>query len=328
VLKFFAIFLLLSGSVQACSVLLYHHFSDKTPFSTSISPALFEQHLQYLQDNQFSVLSLEAMLSGLISNTLPDKCVVLTADDAYISIYKNAYPLLKKYQMPMAVFVSSGGVDNRYKALMSWEMMRRAKGVLQFYNHSVSHPHLIDLNEKLVEKEITYAQNRLQIEVGTSRKIFAYPYGESSLNISQKLKHLGYVAFGQHSGVVSGSSDLQNLPRFPMAANFAKMRSFKVKVNALSMPIFKQNIDTVINISQPILGLHFRRPMSQFEQKNLQCYITGGAHLFWQDDQTLWLVAKTPLTERRSKYNCTLPSSQKGRYYWHSVQWVNPYVAE
>jgi peptidoglycan/xylan/chitin deacetylase (PgdA/CDA1 family) len=41
------------------------------------------------------------------------KCVVLTADDAYQSMVKSAYPLLKKYQMPMSVFVSSEPVDKK-----------------------------------------------------------------------------------------------------------------------------------------------------------------------------------------------------------------------
>jgi hypothetical protein len=44
---------------------------------------LFEQHLQYLQDNDFKVLQLKTMLERLDNDDLPNKCVVLTADDAY-----------------------------------------------------------------------------------------------------------------------------------------------------------------------------------------------------------------------------------------------------
>jgi peptidoglycan/xylan/chitin deacetylase (PgdA/CDA1 family) len=72
-------------SANSCVVLLYHHFSDSTPKSTSISPALFAQHLQYLQDNDFKVLKLKTMLERLDNDDLPNKCVVLTADDAYQS---------------------------------------------------------------------------------------------------------------------------------------------------------------------------------------------------------------------------------------------------
>jgi hypothetical protein len=45
-----------------------------------------------LQDNHFKVLKLKTMLEHLKGNNLPDKCVVLTADDAYHSIAENAYP--------------------------------------------------------------------------------------------------------------------------------------------------------------------------------------------------------------------------------------------
>jgi peptidoglycan/xylan/chitin deacetylase (PgdA/CDA1 family) len=37
---------------------------------------------------------------------------------------KSAYPLLKKYQMPMSVFVSSEPVDKKYPAMMTWQQMR------------------------------------------------------------------------------------------------------------------------------------------------------------------------------------------------------------
>lgn len=95
VLKFIALMLFSSlASANSCVVLLYHHFSDVAPKSTSISPKLFEQHLQYLQVNGFEVLSLQTMLARLNNHNLPNKCVVLTADDAYQSIAENAYPLL------------------------------------------------------------------------------------------------------------------------------------------------------------------------------------------------------------------------------------------
>ncbi|SMN15477.1 hypothetical protein CRYPA_1531 [uncultured Candidatus Thioglobus sp.] len=49
-LKFIILMLFSSmANANSCVVLLYHNFSNSTPKSTSISPKLFEQHLQYLQ---------------------------------------------------------------------------------------------------------------------------------------------------------------------------------------------------------------------------------------------------------------------------------------
>lgn len=324
--------MLFSGVAMAnsCVVLMYHHFSDTTPKSTSISPKLFEQHLQYLQNNNFQVLELTTMLDGLKNNTLPDKCVVLTADDAYHSIATNAYPLLKKYQMPMAVFVVTMAIDNKYKAMMSWGKMREIRGkYLQFYNHTQSHTHLLDLTAQQIKTEITQAQSRLEKTLSTRRKILTYPYGESNLETLKQVQDLGYVAFGQHSGVVSAVSDLQNLPRFPMAANFAKMSNFKTKINALPMPIAPQRIDTIITDNNPpVLDLIFKKSVKKSAQKQFNCFANDGVKILWHNDKSVSITAKKLLMDRRNKYNCTMPSGQKKRYYWHSVQWVNPKIPE
>jgi peptidoglycan/xylan/chitin deacetylase (PgdA/CDA1 family) len=60
--------------------------------------------------------------------------VVLTADDAYHSIAENAYPLLKKYQMPMSVFVATEPLDKKYSAVMSWQKMRDIQGEIMQFN--------------------------------------------------------------------------------------------------------------------------------------------------------------------------------------------------
>lgn len=315
-------------SANSCVVLMYHHFSNSTPKSTSISPKLFEQHLQYFQDNDFKVLKLETMLEHL-DKGLPNKCVVLTADDAYKSIAENAYPLLKKYQMPLSVFVSTDAVDKKYKAMMTWQQMRDIQGeIMQFYNHTKTHKHLLELDKTQVKTQITYVQNRLKQELGVKAKILAYPYGEASLQILKQVEGLGYVVFGQQSGVVSSSSDLQYLPRFPMAAHYAKMPSFKIKVNTLPMPIKSKNINPIFTQNPPTLALEFLQPLNKHQKANLQCFANGETDMVWQGNESVKITAKKRLTHRRSKYNCTMPSGQKSRYYWHSVQWINPKIKE
>ncbi|SMN15478.1 Polysaccharide deacetylase family protein [uncultured Candidatus Thioglobus sp.] len=137
------------------------------------------------------------MLSQLKQQSLPDKCVVLTADDAYQSIAQNAYPLLKKYQMSMSVFVSSDSVDGKYKAMMNWQQMRDIQGdIMQFYNHSVGHTHFVNLDKTNIDQQIQQAQKRLKNELNVDAKILAYPYGKANLATFKQVKELGYVAFG------------------------------------------------------------------------------------------------------------------------------------
>ncbi len=62
-------------------ILLYHHVSEETPASTSVSPAVFDQHLEYLAQHNFTVLPLgEIMLALQNDQPLPEKTIGLRFD--------------------------------------------------------------------------------------------------------------------------------------------------------------------------------------------------------------------------------------------------------
>ena len=141
-----------------CVLLLYHRFSDEGPQSTSTSPAVFEKHLEYLYENGYKVLPLEEVIKSLkMQGILPKKCVSLTADDGFLSLYTNAYPLLVKYQMPMSVFVSTESIDKKYTLMLSWQQLQEMSDLVDVYNHSVKHLHLVEQSVELVQSEITQA---------------------------------------------------------------------------------------------------------------------------------------------------------------------------
>ena len=88
-------------------ILLYHNFvedSEGSPYSVPISR--LEDHLLALRDAGYETVSLED-LSRYVNEgaPLPDKPVVITFDDGYLSNYTLAYPLLQKYQMKATIFV-------------------------------------------------------------------------------------------------------------------------------------------------------------------------------------------------------------------------------
>ncbi len=331
---FLAIFLLILSTIvnaipNNCVGLLYHHFSDKTPKSTSVSPKLFEQHLKYLKENNFQILPLSEVITKLKNKQkLADKCVFITIDDAYISIYNNAYPLIKKYNTPVSVFVSTEQTDKGYKAIMTWDQMREIQGdLVSFYNHSRNHSHLTEQSITKTHAEVLYAAKRLQEELSVKDKFFAYPYGEYDKDTYDLLTSLGYVSFGQQSGAIGENSDFSALPRFPMAANYAKMKSFKLKVNTLAFPILSEKpINSVItNDLKPKLIIIFNREINKKEQHSFNCFVSGqqNAEVIWKNSKHVIIRAKENLNFGRSRYNCTMLSRFDKRFYWYSKQWLN-----
>lgn len=310
-----------------CVLLVYHRFTDDGPRSTSVSPELFRSHLSYLQDNDFEVLPLDEVIDALQANTsLPDKCVSLTADDGYLSIYDNAYPLLKEFQMPMAVFVATEAIDQHYPAMMSWTQLGEMSDLIATYNHGVSHSHLAGKESKEIAAEIISAQIRLKIELGVQFKFFAYPYGEFDDAAYDQLQALGFVGFGQQSGAIGVNSDRFNLPRYAMAGSYAKMSSFALKVNSLPMPIASEEpkLMLISEGDKPLLTLNFTRPMNANERYQFACFVAGqeAPEMNWIGVDKVTIQASKPLAKGRSRYNCTVPSKQKGRYYWYSKLWL------
>src|SRR5210317_1114145 len=77
-------------------VLVYHHVSETTPALTSVAPRVFDSHLDYLDDNNFTVWPLARILETLAAGeALPSNTVALTFDDAYRSVYREAFPRLR-----------------------------------------------------------------------------------------------------------------------------------------------------------------------------------------------------------------------------------------
>ena len=332
--------LLLAGTAFAsdhCVVLQYRHISDETPGITSVSPELFQKHLDYLLINNYAVMPLEDVITALKTDTpLPDKCVALTIDDAYISAYTQAYPRVIRYDFPLTVFVSTDAVDSGLETHLSWEQMRKmqTKGI-SFQNHSQSHDHLIrqlededvDDWEQRVAADIQIAQNRIRTELGTTPTLFSYPYGEYNQALKQTIASMGLIGFTQQSGPLWRQADFSTLPRFPMASIYAGMRGFSKKVRSLPLPItgaFPEDPVVPLDEWHPALTLIFSPDVPN--AKELTCYLNGSREISYHWlDQPAGAVVITPtgrLNVGRNRTDCTLPIPGKDRLAWYSHSWI------
>ena len=89
------------------NVLLYHRVESlETSYSIIVNPINFEAQLRYICAH-YNMLS-----CGEDWSNINKKSVAITFDDGYVDFYTKVYPLLKKYNVPATVFVSTGGIDN------------------------------------------------------------------------------------------------------------------------------------------------------------------------------------------------------------------------
>jgi peptidoglycan/xylan/chitin deacetylase (PgdA/CDA1 family) len=333
--------LALTGSATAAEhavILEYHHVGTDTPAATSVTPATFEAHLDYLAEHDFRVWPLSRVLGHLQrGEALPENTVALTFDDAYESVHRAAFPRLRERGWPFTVFVSTDYIDKGYSNYMSWAQLRElGQNGAELGNHSRSHPHMVrrrsgedaDAWRQRVTAEIAGAQKRLTAETDSAVRIFAYPYGEFTDELATIVGEQGYLGVGQQSGAVGTVSDLRAAPRFPLASGYADIDRFATKVNSRPLPV------TVLAPDNRLLGpeqdkpaLRFRLGEGDFRAADLACYAGGQGRmsLEWVD-RDAGIVAVRPkesLGPGRTKYNCTAPSaSESGVFYWYSHLWM------
>jgi len=326
-----------AAAADHCVVLQYHHVSEETPGITSVTPEQFQKHLNYLLVNDHVVLPLEEVVAALADGTeLPDKCVALTIDDAYVSAYTEVFPRVVRYGYPLTVFVSTEAVDQQLRGYLSWAQMREMQGAgIRFQNHSHSHAHLIRRAgdetqedwEQRVAADIQTAQNRIETELGRSPTLFAYPYGEYNRELKRIVSSMGLIGFGQQSGPLWRQADLSALPRFPMASLYAGMRTFPSKINSMPLPItgaFPEDPVLPLDEWQPALTLVFRPDVPNVRQ--LTCFVNGSPEVSYEWlDQPAGSVVVTPkgrMNVGRNRTNCTLPLGNEGHFGWYSHNWI------
>ncbi len=313
-------------------ILLYHHVSQRTPPSTSISPEQFRVHMQYLSENHH-VMSLPEMVSALKNGKrIPDKAVAITFDDGYANILENAAPILTAFGFPYTIFINPEQIGTRRNQLY-WEQVKQmSQNGVSFANHTMSHHHMLkrDVNESEQQwlsrntEDVVEAEQKIQAELGYSLKLLAYPYGEFNQRLKQHLATLGYVAFGQQSGAVASFSDFAALPRFPAAGIYANLEPLKVKLNSLALNLAsKEKFELSFNHSPPELS--FEQRSEDINHSQLQCFFNNDViKPDWQGN-TMKININTELSPGRHRVNCTVPSrSERGRYYWFSHPWFVP----
>lgn len=330
----FLVFLLFSyATSHAAVVLQYHHVGTDTPRSTSVTEEELRSHLQWLEKNDFEIISLSELLSRIKSKSLNEQAKIasITFDDLSPSICTQAWSILKEFNFPFTVFIHTSSIQHQSLAqnpdnaetcsVQELESML-ATGLLQVANHSHTHPHMLDtLSDKNQNKqEILLAQKIINKTFGTQKKIFAYPYGEFNEELEIVIKKLGYTGFGQQSGAIGNNSNLYALPRFPLSDVHANLDRLPDKLLSLPFPIKKKiSSPNPLQGTTPELTLYFDNKIP----KGIQCFLGDGSAIETiQEKNHIKAQTTKKLQAGRVRYNCTAPSDEAGRYYWYSQQWV------
>ncbi len=306
--------------------LVYHRFGDNRYPSTNTSITDFEEQLVYLKNHNYNTYTVQQLLSGQIDSI--KSSVFITVDDGFLSFYKSAFPILKKYNFKATVFINTESVG--WSDYMNWDQIKElVQAGIQIGSHSHSHPYFLNIKEedrsKFFIEDLDKSEKLFLDHLGFVPKIYVYPYGEFDNSMEDILKERGYkVAFAQNSGVWDGHSNLYAIPRFPASGSHFGMDKFEQRIAMKSLPIKTQEQGPI----QLSAGKEYFLELKLDEFYNfssLNCFFNNQyrSDLFSYKEGIITVNLKMPVNTRRALLTFT-SKSKSGDWYWWSVLFVNP----
>jgi len=331
---FFALIIFMQSNLIANEVsekgiiaLMYHRFEENKYPSTNIRINDFIKHIELMKNSNIEFIN-EKTLKEIIlkKKNYSEKKILLTIDDAFLSFYKNAWPILQKEKIPFILFVNTREINNRHPNYMSWDQIREIHqsnlGIIG--GHSFSHEYLAFATEDEVIKDINKSIEDYKRELNFNPEIFSYPFGEYSLEVKNIVKKLGYVmAFGQHSGVIHQRSDIFELPRFPINESYGTLDRFSFLLNTSPLPykFFKPDEKLLKTNNPPNIEIEFEQNV-----RNINCFTNEGgswkkSEITYLDNNWIRVLLKEKYQPRRGKINCTL-KMKDGSWGWLGKQFI------
>lgn len=313
-------------AADSAIVLMYHRFGETAYPTTNIRIEQFEAHLAELQSGRYTILPLPEILNTLrAGKPLPDRAVAITIDDAYRSVYTEAWPRLRATALPFTLFVATEPVADKLPGYMTWSQIRELRDFgVTIGAHTHSHLHMPAASLKTNRSEIETSNRIFQKELGAKPDLFAYPYGEASDAIEKLVRESGYsAAFGQQSSPIAAVWSHFFLPRFPLSEAYGNLDRLRLILNALPLSVsnfMPTNPLVTPDRNPPAFGL--TATPSSGNLSNLTCYRSHSGKIPVErlGAQRIEIRFAQPFAAGRTRINCTMPGAS-GRWRWFGMQY-------
>jgi len=222
-------------NINEFTILSYHEIADKSEVLDSnyaVSPAHFDEQMRWLMDNGYHFISVNDILEHRNNaKPLPKKAVLISFDDGYHSVYANAFPIIKKYKIPVLMALVGSWLNEKEKIDFNKHSIARSKflsqkeiqemlksGLVEIASHSYLFHEGVQGNpqgnmqpaittrqwlseQKIYENEQSYKervhkdllQNSTFLEKYTGQKprVMVWPYGHYNMQARRIAESLG-----------------------------------------------------------------------------------------------------------------------------------------
>ena len=163
------------------------HRSEGENRELEITPEYLRRTIETYRRQGYCFVSIDEACDIISRGRTDHLFICLTFDDGYHDNYDIAYPILKQMNVPFAIYITTGFIDNR---LPMWWYKGDNLGIgtdslkaldadplCTIGAHTVSHPRLDTLSPEEQKKEIEQSLQELESILGHPIRHFSYPHG-------------------------------------------------------------------------------------------------------------------------------------------------------
>src|SRR3989440_13041573 len=129
-------------------ILGYHRFVNAVRHpDTEITPAAFEAQMQELKNKGIAVIPMQDFLAWRRGEkAIPPKSAIITFDDGWKSQYDVGWPIMKKFNYPVTLFIYTEGIRPGHFSggeSMSWDQLAEMRDAsIDIQGHTATHQDL------------------------------------------------------------------------------------------------------------------------------------------------------------------------------------------
>ena len=229
-------------------VLCYHALSPDWPAVLSVTPQRFERQAEAIAARGYRSMRFTDLVDA---GARRGKVVAITFDDAYRSVHRVAWPIMRRRGLVGTVFVPTDfpgterpmswkGIDHwadgphaSDMVPMSWDELRELRDAgWEVGSHTCSHPHLTSLDDPELARQLRESREVCEEKMGEACASIAYPYGDVDERVIRVAGEQGYRTAGTLPSVIERPRPLA----WPRVGVYHEdhQRRFLLKVSPLS----------------------------------------------------------------------------------------------
>lgn len=193
-----------------------------------VTPDFLQATIENYLQQGFRFVSIDQVRDILQGKDKGKPFVCLTFDDGYRDTYDVAYPILKTYNIPFTVYVTTSFINgevgmwwyNNQKLGLNIEQLRELDNnpLCTIGAHTVSHPRLDTLTTDIQNHEIIESKRVLEEILGHKICHFSYPHGDYNAETLDIVKRCGFASSLRAWGgtIRKGDFSMLELPRIEL----------------------------------------------------------------------------------------------------------------